>query len=349
MPGYRATVLSHAALAAALALAVFVIWLTTASHVNAGVTYFYVVPIGLVTWWWGRPAGVAAVLICTVLYLLGAAVHTIPHFGVALALRLAAFTGVVFVVSLLRDRVVALEHSAEDLEAITAALTPAALPRLSGIDASAAFVASDHGVSGDFYLLTSAPGGGAIAVVGDVTGHGPEAARLATFVRARVAALAAHTSDPAELLSLANAALVERSSAELVTATCLHFGLEDARLTWAVAGHPRPLRLPGMEELPVAGRTLPLGAARRLELVNGETSLTPEEAVLVYTDGAADVRRDGVALGAAGLADLLSPLSDLPSRELVRRAEEAILEWADGPLRDDLCLLAMRPVAAAGG
>jgi serine phosphatase RsbU (regulator of sigma subunit) len=104
-----------------------------------------------------------------------------------------------------------------------------------------------------------------------------------------------------------------------------------------------------MEELPPAGSTLPLGAVRRLRLSNGETSLAPEEAIVAYTDGAADVRRNGAMLEADGLARLLGPLSDLPARELVKRTEEAILEWADGPLRDDLCLLAMRPAAAAGG
>ncbi|HWA53593.1 MAG TPA: hypothetical protein VG816_05410, partial [Solirubrobacterales bacterium] len=154
---------------------------------NVGVGFFYAVPAGLATWWFGRRAGAIALLACGVLYCTGALVHPVPHFGLALALRLLAFAGVVAVVAALRERQQALERSAEELEAIRAALTPTALPRLPGIDAAAAFVSSEHGVSGDFYLLTNGPDRSAVAIVGDVVGHGPGAARLATFVRARLA------------------------------------------------------------------------------------------------------------------------------------------------------------------
>ena len=142
---------------------------------------------------------------CAVLYLIGSLIQPVPHFGATLAVRLLAFVAVAILASLLREKMTVLEHSVEELEAIRAALTPSALPQLPGIDAAAAFVPSEHGVSGDFYLLTNGPDSSAVAIVGDVVGHGPEAARLATFIRARFAAFAASTSDPAELLTLANA------------------------------------------------------------------------------------------------------------------------------------------------
>lgn len=332
------------AVVGASAAAVFVAWLATAS--NAGLAFFYVVPIALVAWWWGRRAGVIAVLVCTGLYVIGAEVHPVPDFGFALALRLAAFSGVAVLVSLAQERFAALEHSAEELEAIRAALAPAALPRLPGVDAAAAFIPSQLGVSGDFYLLTGGPDGSVVAVVGDVTGHGPKAARLATFVRARFAALASNTSDPAELLMLVNAALVDRPGGELVSAACLRLRGRDAHLTWAAAGHPPPLSLPDLKELTTAGDTYLLGAKRELVLSNSEAKLVPGAGVVAYTDGATDVRRQGVTLGVDGLARLLEPLAGLPIGALITRAEAAILEWADSPIRDDLCLLGMRPAPA---
>lgn len=93
-----------------------------------------------------------------------------------------------------------------------------------------------------------------MALVGDVAGHGPKAARLATFVRARFAALAASTSDPAELLELTNADLVDRPHRELASAVCLRFRPEEERLTLPTAGHPPPLRLPELEELSPGAR-----------------------------------------------------------------------------------------------
>jgi serine phosphatase RsbU (regulator of sigma subunit) len=326
-------------------LTVFVAWQVTPAQVNVGIGFFYSVPIGLAAWWGGRRAAAAAVVGCGLLYVIGAAIQPIPHFGATLAVRLLAFLIVAAVVSLLREKLVVLEHSVEELEAIRAALTPSALPQLPGVDAAAAFVPSEHGVSGDFYLLTNGPDSSAVAIVGDVVGHGPEAARLATFIRARFAAFAANTSDPAELLTLANGALFDRPRhrRELVSAVCLRFRAEQAQLSWAIAGHPLPLKLPGLEELPLEGSTFLLGAEADLTLSNREASLRAGEGVVVYTDGATDVRRGGAMLGREGLSSLLSPLSKQPAAAIVSQVEKAILEWAEGPIRDDLCLLVLKP------
>ena len=119
---------------------------------------------------------------CTALYVIGAQIQPVAHFELALALRLAAFAGVAFCVVAIERRLAALEHSAEELEAIRAALAPSQLPDLPDVEAAAAFVPSELGVSGDFYLLTNGPDGSTVAIVGDVAGHGAEAARVATFV-----------------------------------------------------------------------------------------------------------------------------------------------------------------------
>jgi serine phosphatase RsbU (regulator of sigma subunit) len=337
--------LARLAWVCAAALLVFAVWLATPARTNVGIGFFYAIPIGLAAWWGGRRRAAAAVAGCGVLYVIGAAIQPVPHFGATLVVRLLAFAAVAIVVSLLRERMTVLEHSVEELEAIRAALTPSALPQLPGIDAAAAFVPSEYGVSGDFYLLTNGPDSSAVAIVGDVVGHGPEAARLATFIRARFAAFAASTSDPAELLTLANRALFERPrhQRELVSAVCLRLGAQDARLSWAIAGHPPPLRLPGLEELPGEGSTFLLGAEAGLSLSNREASLQNGDGVLVYTDGATDVRREGAMLGLDGLSKLLLPLAKLPAGAMVSRLEEAILEWAEVPIRDDLCLLVLKP------
>jgi serine phosphatase RsbU (regulator of sigma subunit) len=327
------------------ALVVFVVWLVTPAQTNVGIGFFYVVPVGLAAWWGGRRAGAAAVVGCGFLYVIGASIQPIPQFGATFAVRLLAFVAVAILVSLLREKMNVLEHSVEELETIRAALTPSALPQLPGVDAAAAFVPSEYGVSGDFYLLTNGPDSSAVAIVGDVVGHGPEAARLATFIRARFAAFAANTSDPAELLMLANGALFDRPrhERELVSAVCLRIGARDAKLSWAIAGHPPPLRLPSLEEFPPEGSTFLLGADADLALSNREALLQAGDGVIVYTDGATDVRRDGAILGLNGLSRFLSPLAKLPATAMVNQIEKAILDWAEGPIRDDLCVLVLKP------
>jgi serine phosphatase RsbU (regulator of sigma subunit) len=331
----------------ATALAVFVVWLAINSSGGGGIGFFYAIPIGLATWWFGMRAGFIAALACCVLYVIGALLQPVDNVGVALGIRAVAFGGVVLLLSGLRERVIVLEHSSEELDAIRAALTPASLPQLRDVDAGAAFAPSEFGVSGDFYLLTNGPDGSTVAVVGDVVGHGPRAARLATFIRARFAAFAANTSEPEQILELANGALLEREGREddLVSATCLRYEPAAGTLSWAIAGHPPPLRLPDLEELRHDGSTMLLGVSEDLSLSCARIPLRPAEGVLVYTDGATDVRRGNELLGREGLVALLAPLAHLPARELARQAHSAVLEWTDVPLGDDLCLVVLRPKA----
>jgi serine phosphatase RsbU (regulator of sigma subunit) len=346
VPGAPSSRVRIAAVCAA-ALLVFAIWLALDASAHAGVGFFYAIPVGLATWWFGTRAGVATALACCGLYVLGAQIDTVHSFGLALAVRALAFALVVAVISVLRERLIVLEHSAEELEAIRAALTPSTLPELPGVDVGAAFVASEYGVSGDFYLLTNGPDDSTIAVVGDVVGHGPKAARLATFIRARFAAFAANTGDPAEILTLANAALVERPGRdeELVSAVCLRFQAADSTLSYAVAGHPPPIHLPSLEEFQPEGATLLLGVSAGLPLETADVTLDRGHGVLVYTDGATDVKQGETRLGSDGLSRLLGPLVRLPARVLAQEAHNAVLGWADAPLADDLCILVLRPKA----
>ncbi len=343
MPGGLSRTARFAWIATAV-LVVFIAWLA-AGTATSGLAFFFSLPVGLAAWWFGPRTAFLVALVSLALFVVGHLVDPVPHFVLSLATRGVFFFGVAAIVSWIAGRLRALEHSAEELEAIRAALTPADLPELPGVDAGAAFVPSELGVSGDFYLLTNGPDGSAIAIVGDVVGHGPEAARLATFIRARLAAFAANTSDPAELLSMANAALAERPGPheELVSAVCVRLNPGERTVCWARAGHPPPLRLPQLEELPPDGSTFLLGAAEELELENTESSVEGCEGLLVYTDGATDVRRGREMLGLDGLEGLLAPLSGLAARVMVGEVERGILAWADRPIRDDLCLVVLKP------
>lgn len=329
---------------AAAVLAVFVALIATGSS-TVGLAFFFCIPIGLAAWWFGPRAGLLLALVCLLLFAITDAVHPRPEFGLALVVRGAFFLASAAAVAWIADRLRVLEHSAEELEAIRAALAPAELPDLPELDAAAAFVPSELGVSGDFYLLTNGPDGSTVAVVGDVVGHGPAAARLATFIRARFAAFAASTSDPAELLTLANTALADRPGRqrELVSAVCIRLHPSEDAISWSRAGHPPPLRLPGLEELPADGSTFLLGASENLELENIELPLRESEGLVVYTDGATDVRQGKQMLGLEGLRAVLLPLAGLRARVIVAEVERAILAWADRPIRDDLCLVVLKP------
>jgi serine phosphatase RsbU (regulator of sigma subunit) len=303
-------------------------------------------PVGLATWWLGWRIGLGFAAGCTGLYLIGTAIKPMPHLAGALSVRVVVLLAVVGVFAAVRDRILQLEHSEEELEAIRMALTPPSMPAHAGVDVAAAFIPSELGVSGDFYLVTNSPDGSTIAVVGDVVGHGPKAARLATFVRAQIAAFAANSSDPAEILTMTNAALLERPGRgeELVSAVCLRFHSESRVLSWAVAGHPPPLELPRLQTYRSPGETLLLGVDDSLSLTTADARLGDEDGVLIYTDGATDMRiEEGLMLGLEGLQRLLAPVANLPAQPLVSEIEETLLDWAHGTIRDDICVLVLRP------
>ncbi|HEY3435612.1 MAG TPA: hypothetical protein VGK41_08160, partial [Solirubrobacterales bacterium] len=125
MPG----ALSRTARIAWIALAVLVVfglWLAIASA-SSGLAFFYSLPVGLAAWWFGLRGALATAAICLGLYAVGHAIEPIPEFGLALAIRAAFLLIIAVVVSLIATRLSLLEHSAEELEAIRAALTPTEL------------------------------------------------------------------------------------------------------------------------------------------------------------------------------------------------------------------------------
>ena len=99
--------------------------------------------------------------------------------------------------AVLGERLEAAEHELEDLRAIRDALTPPELPQRPGLELAAAFLpAAAEQVSGDFYLVAEGPQDSTVLVVGDVVGHGLQAARRAAFIRTAFAVTATF-GDPA--------------------------------------------------------------------------------------------------------------------------------------------------------
>lgn len=330
----------------AAALVVFIAWVATDTGANVGIGFFYVVPIGLAAWWGGARWAAIAVPGCIVLYNVGAMLQPLPDFGLTLALRVIVFLAVAVLVCLVRERLKTLEHSARELSDLQAALTPSKLMDLPDVDAGASFAPStEAGESGDFYMLTNAPDGSALAIVGNVLGDGADIGSLAMFVRARFAGFAVKTGEPAELLAFVNHALIKRSGPgrALVRAIALRFCPEAGELSWAIAGHPPPLRLPRLQELRPPEASIPLGVGPDLRPYAVSTSLDTGEGVLVYTDGAINVRQGGSVIGTQQLTRLLKPLVLLPASGIATQAKGAILDWADEPIRKDFCLLVLKP------
>jgi serine phosphatase RsbU (regulator of sigma subunit) len=179
------------------------------------------------------------------------------------------FLGVAALVALLlrRQRTLLLrvreqQDELAELQALRAARTPTEVPVRPHLSIATAFTLAQGPVAGDFFLVVEGPAASTTVVVGDVVGHGLEAARCAAFVRAALATSARFTAEPAQLLQFADAALTEHGpeDARFVTAVCLNVAAAPERdLAWATAGHDVPWRLDTAEPLSGARIGPPLG------------------------------------------------------------------------------------------
>lgn len=247
--------------------------------------------------------------------------------------------------AVLRQRLETAEHELEDLRAIRDALTPPDLPRRPGLELAAAFLpAVAERVSGDFYLVAEGPQDSTVMVVGDVVGHGLEAARRAAFIRTTFAATAPFSDDPSRLLSWANTALIERAgtTVEFVTAACVTYLPKGELVRWAYAGHPPALWLDDGQELTARRQGTVLGLGADVDCVEGSRRATGGAGVLLYTDGLTEARHDGEMFGSGRVSAALGGLDRPSPSEAVAVLRARVADFAYGTLTDDLCLLAAR-------
>ena len=246
---------------------------------------------------------------------------------------------------MLRQRLDEVEHELDDLRAIRDALTPPELGRRPGLELAAVFEpAALERVSGDFYLVAAGPRDSSVLVVGDVIGHGLNAARRAAFVRTAFVVTAPFSDDPCQLLSWANTALIERAgtSVDFVTAACVTYLPGEQLLRWAYAGHPPALWLDDGRELVAPAQGTLLGTGADPGCVEGSMQTPPGAGVLLYTDGLTEARRAGVQFGLNGVSAALADLHRPSPSEAIAAVRARVAGFSSGGLTDDLCMLAAR-------
>ena len=246
-------------------------------------------------------------------------------------------------ISDLHRQITTSDRELSDLRAIRDALTPPVQPSSPGVELAASFLPASQHVSGDFYLVAEGLRGSTVLVVGDVVGKGLGAARRAAFIRTVFATTAPFSDDPARLLSWANAALFERSEADVEFATvgCVSISARDRVLSCAYAGHPPILWLDTGEELG-GGRALPLGLSAELACTASVHRLTTGAGLMLYTDGVTEAPRNRERFGQTRLARIIRRFRGRAPSEVVAAVTTAVEEFAANHLPDDLCLVAAR-------
>ena len=241
---------------------------------------------------------------------------------------------------------------ARRLAELQSSLLPRALPDVPGLRAAVSFHPEERGseIGGDFYDLFSLPGDAWGLVVGDVCGHGAEAAAVTALTRHTTRTIARLQRSAARVLSIVNDEL--RASDHERFCTALYGRLEPVAdgvvVTLACGGHPPPLvrRASGAIET-VRVRGPMLGAFADAVFPETIVELAPGDTLLLYTDGL--VERNPRVSGEGGLRRLVGTLAAGEVDELVAELEGRALGTPPQPLPDDAALLAIQVLAPAAG
>ncbi|GAA2880026.1 hypothetical protein Acy02nite_26790 [Actinoplanes cyaneus] len=199
-------------------------------------------------------------------------------------------------------------------------------------------------VGGDWFHAAALRDGSVLLAVGDVAGHGTQAASNMAQLRHALRALTVVDSDPATLLGHLNRLTceLERETPELAaTAVIARFDPGRQELVWAQAGHPPPLLCRAGRTAPLARPSGPmLGVVEDARYQAAATDFRPGDVLLLYTDGLVEHREHGLDTGLdavmAAVDDAVHTAPHQPLAELVGRLRRANPD-------DDTCILAVRP------
>lgn len=206
-------------------------------------------------------------------------------------------------------------------------------------------------LAGDFYGVVVQPDGDVALMVGDVSGHGPDAAAVATHLRAAWRGLAVAGVPADDIMRVLNDSLMAESRAggvRFATVCLASVGADRSQATVVLAGHPPPLLVTATatESFPLTpDPVLGIGAEyswrpQLVELPAGEWSL------LLYTDGLTEGRQQPNGPRPFG-EDRLSTLLDTIDPPLGERDVDGLLTAVrsanGGPMLDDIVVLAVSP------
>jgi phosphoserine phosphatase RsbU/P len=243
----------------------------------------------------------------------------------------------------LRDEAIASADVARRLQAALV-LDP---PRVEGAELASFYRSGERRLllGGDFYFVKQTPDGAISLLIGDVAGHGPEAAGFAATLRSAWRTMLLAQAPLDVMVSQLNVIALDQQPSPSFFATALACAIAPDRETLAVcsAGHAPPVLIRdgrGTESYAPAGP--PLGVVPDATWTVSTVPFGPGSGVLLYTDGLIEGRRAPGAAQRLGIAGLLEAFADTrgltPAAQLAALADHAVA--ANGaPLSDDVAAL----------
>jgi serine phosphatase RsbU (regulator of sigma subunit) len=237
------------------------------------------------------------------------------------------------------------QQQKEFADTMQRSLLPRDEPQAVGLEVGEVYDSSARvDVGGDIYDFMELADGRLAVVLGDVTGHGVEATADMAMAKFVFRSLAREHPEPGDFLAFANEVVVDEiAPGKFITMAYLTIDGVRGEVRCASAGHPAPrLMLPDgtVRGLEATGLVLGIDSGQTYEEVRAD--LPPGSAIVVYTDGVIEARREGELYGVERLDALLAERRDLPARELALAVTEDCRAFAGGELGDDVAVVVIR-------
>ncbi|MEU1918546.1 SpoIIE family protein phosphatase [Streptomyces albogriseolus] len=245
-----------------------------------------------------------------------------------------------------RDQLAHTEQQASERDRLALQLQRAIMPptqaplQMPDLDVAVRYrpAEAEQLVGGDWYDAVVLPSRLVLLCVGDVAGHGIEAATSMVVLRNALRGLAVTGAGPGQLLSWLNMVTHHLTGGVTATAVCGLYDPATRVLRWARAGHLPPVLVRGSEAAPLpAVSGLLLGAVPEARYEEGEVQLAAEDNLLMYTDGLIERRDRSVE---ESLTHLLTTAATVPGT-LDQRLDR-LLTYSRSDTDDDTCIVGIR-------
>jgi serine phosphatase RsbU (regulator of sigma subunit) len=185
-------------------------------------------------------------------------------------------------------------------ETLQHALLPEILPEVGGLRVAARYVPAARGseVGGDWYDVAAVDGDRVVLIIGDVSGHGIEAATTMALVRHATLAYALQDPRPATVLSKLAHFVNARPHGYFATVLCVLVEVGGHTVHAASAGHLPPLVVEGGKGRFVDLRVNPpVGVPGREDFDETVEVLAPGAGLVAFTDGLVERRGEVIDTG----------------------------------------------------
>jgi len=241
------------------------------------------------------------------------------------------------------------QQQKEFAETMQRSLLPREQPAVRGLEVGRVYEsAAQVDVGGDVYDFLELHDGRLAVVLGDVTGHGIDATADMAMAKFVFRSLAREHPEPSDFLAHANDVVVgEIAAGKFITMVYVTVA-PGGRVLCASAGHPEPRvveRGGGVSALACGGLALGVLPAQGYEQVAAD--LSPDAAVVLYTDGVVEARRGRELFGVERLDAVLAANAARPAQGIADAVLAACRDFAGGDLADDCAVVVIQRVPSA--